>query len=264
MSKDEWILEVSTSPRKMPRIVVMGEPGVGKTTWGCSAPNAVLVATEDGASGIPIMRLPKDRLSSSWDDILKAVKTLLEAEHDREWLVLDTINGAADLCAQHVCDRDFGGQWESSKGVEGFNACGRGDNATAQEFRRLLKGLDLLRERKNMGCILLSHLGLQRSGNALGEDFQKFTGDMTKQTWALTLAWADNVGHATRDFVVTVPQGKEDSGKAKARARNDDRWLVFDGGPGLDAKARRGYEVPGRLPLVWDAYAKAVGLGGMK
>ena len=258
----EWELSLSTSPREAPRVVIFGEPGIGKTTFGCAAPNPVLVATEDGASGIPIMRLPKDRLCASWDEMLRAVATLIEAEHDREWIVIDTINGVADMCAQHVCDRDFGGNWESTKGQEGFNAWGRGDKATAQEFRRLLKGLDMLRTKRGMGCVLLSHQGLLRSGNALGEDFQKFTGDMTKQVWNILLAWADNVGHATRDFVVSAPRGKEDSGKGKVRAKNSDRWIVFDGGPGLDAKARRGYEVPSKIPLVWDEYAKAVGLGG--
>jgi len=254
----DWDLAEYTPVKKRPRLVVFGEPKIGKTVFGCSAPNGVLVPTEDGAASLPVMRLPKGRTASSWEDILKSIRVLLETEHDREWFILDTINGAADLCSQFVCDRDFGGAWESGKGREGYNAWGRGDKACGQEFRRLIKGLDLLRDEKGMGCILLGHQGLSKSGNALGEDFQKFTADMSKQTWSLTLGWADHIAHACRDFVVTAPRGKEDTGKGKVRERSQERWLVFEGGPGRDAGSRAGLEMPDRIPLSWDAYAEAL------
>ncbi len=257
MNSTEWDLGEYVPVDKKPRVVVYGEPKIGKTTFACSAPNAVLIATEDGAGNIPIMRLPKDRVCQSWDDILTAIKVLLTKDHDREWLVLDTLNGAAELCAQFVCDRDFGGCWESAKGREGFNAWGRGDKATGQEFKRLTRGLDLLREKKNMGCILVAHQGLHRSGNALGDDFLKFGADMTKQTWAQTLGWADHIAHATRDFVVATPRGKEDTGKSKVKQRGKERWLVFDGGPARDAGARAGFEMPEKVRLDWDAYITA-------
>ena len=251
----EWELKKAKKKPRPPRTILFGEPKIGKSTFASNAPGVVFIPTEDGISGLDVMQLPSDGVCHSWEDVLKAIRVLLETDHDRKWVALDTINGVADLCAKHVCDRDFGGNWESRKGQEGFNAWGRGDKAAAQEFKRLLSGLDMLREKKGMGCILLAHQGLQRSGNALGEDFQKFTADIHKNSWSLLVGWADHIAHACRDYMVHVPQGKEDSGKGVAKEMSTTRWLVFEGGPGRDAGARAGYDMPDRIELSWSTYA---------
>ena len=250
----EWELKKSKRKIHRPRTIVYGEPKVGKTTFGCSVPKGVLIPTEDGAAGMDIMQLP----CTTWDDVLKALTTLYKEKHDREWVVIDTVNGVTDLCAQYICDRDFGGNWEATKGKDGYNAFARGDKAMAQEFKRFINGLDMLRNEKGMGCILLAHQGLHRSGNALGDDFLKFAADVNKHAWSLLLGWADHIGHACRDFMVHTPQGKEDSGKGIAKERSNTRWLVFDGGPGRDAGARAGYEMPERIELKWAAYADSI------
>tara|TARA_Y100000310_G_C20575612_1_gene760238 strand:+ start:72 stop:860 length:789 start_codon:yes stop_codon:yes gene_type:complete len=254
---------VLTKPKggsPLPRTIVYGEPKIGKTTFGCSAPNAVLIGTEDGATGLDVVRITRkgERTIKSWGDVIHGITHLLKEEHDRKWVVIDTINGVVDLCSQHVCDRDFGGQWQAAKGKEGYNQWAQGDKACAQEFKRLINGLDMLREKRGMGCILLAHQGLHRSGNALGEDFMKFAADINKYSWSLLLGWADHIGHACRDFMVHTPQGREDKGKGVAVQKNETRWLVFDGGPGRDAGARAGYEMPGRIELSWSAYADAI------
>ena len=253
----EWELKKVKKKISLPRTIVYGEPKIGKTTFGCSAPNVVLIPTEDGAAGMDVMQLPSEGVCSSWEDVLKAVGILVKEKHDRKWVVIDTVNGVVDLCAKFICDRDFGGNWESRKGQEGFNAWGRGDKATAQEFKRLINGLDMLRE-KGMGVVLLAHQGLHRSGNALGEDFQKFGADVNKYSWSVLLGWADHIGHACRDFMVNVAQGQESKGKGIAVQKNSTRWIVFDGGPGIDAGARAGYEMPERIELNWSAYADAI------
>jgi len=109
-----------------------------------------------------------------------------------------------------------------------------------------------------MGCILLAHQGLHRSGNALGEDFQKFGPDMNKYSWSLLLGWADHIGHACRDFMIHTPHGLEDKGKGIAIEKNNTRWLVFEGGPGRDAGSRAGYEMPDRIELNWSHYADII------
>ena len=58
--------------------------------------------------------------------------------------------------------------------------------------------------------------------------------------------------------MVHTPQGKEDSGKGVARERSNTRYLVFEGGPGRDAGARAGYEMPERIELKWSAYADSI------
>jgi|3_EtaG_2_1085321.scaffolds.fasta_scaffold26702_3 hypothetical protein len=248
-----WELKRVKRKKLPPRVVIIGEPKIGKSTVASNAPKCVFIPTEDGVSGLEVMQLPSDRVCTTWEDVIQALTVLLKTEHDRKWVVLDTIGGVWDLCAKHVCDRDFAGCWESRKGQEGFNAWARGDKATAIEFKRLLNGLDKLRTEKEMGCLLLGHEGLHKFNNTNGEDFQTTGAYMGKASWQLLRAWADQIGHACRDYIVTKDQGL--GAKGKAVAVNNTRWLIFDGGPGRDAGARAGYDMPDKIELNWSVYS---------
>jgi hypothetical protein len=237
-----------------PRLVLYGEPKIGKTTFGASAPDVVFIPTEDGSLGLDVARIPNEGKCESFADVITALTVLLKEQHSFKWVVIDTLNEAQHLCAQMVCERDFGGKWNTSKGVEGFNAFSKGEKATAQEMRALLSLLDQLQQKRGIGIILLAHVGLHKQGNALGADFQKFGGDMDKNTWALVCGWADQIGHACRDLRASTREGES---KAKASAIGSERWVVFDGGPGRDAGARAGYEMPERILLSWEEYEKA-------
>jgi hypothetical protein len=238
-----------------PRLVVYGEPKIGKSTFATSAPDMCLVATEDGALAVDVPRLPTDGKCKTWQDVLECAKAIRDGEHDFKWMALDTANGAESLCQQMVCERDFGGFLNPGKGHEGFSSYGKGDKAVAQEFRALLSILDDVQQKRGVGVILLAHAGLHKTGNALGADFQKFGADMNKNTWALVAGWADQIGYACRDMRVSVREGEA---KAKATAIGSERWIQFEGGPGLDAGGRVGYEMPERILLSWDDYAAAL------
>jgi len=232
-----------------PRLVLMGDPKAGKSTFASSAPAVAMVMAEDGALGLDV---PQLRVST-WRETLEAARAIATEDHSYEWAAFDTANAIEALCSQHVCDRDFDGRWLSSKGKEGYNAYGKGDKATAQEFRQLLGLMDTMQQKRGMGIILLCHVGLHKTANALGADFVKFGGDLNKNTWALIAGWADQIGWATREFRASIREGEQ---RAKASAIGAAREIVFEGSPGLDAGCRAGYEMPERILLDWAEYEK--------
>lgn len=254
-SRFDLKLALSPKPKPKPRVVLYGEPGAGKTTFGCSAPSPVLIPTEDGALAVDVPKLPHDGRAQTWQDVLDACDALIEGDHDREWVVLDTLNGAAQLCADYVCKRDFDGRWEASSGKDGYNAFGRGAKATAQEFRALLSRLDALQQRRGLGVVCLAHTGLVRQGNALGADFLKFAPDLEKPLLALVVSWADQVGYAGYELRSSVRQGET---KAKAQTINSERKIWWEGEAGREAKSRVGYEMPSTTLLDWAEYQRAL------
>jgi hypothetical protein len=235
---------------KAPRLVIHGEPGIGKTTFGANAPGCVFIKTESGCDALGVPALPVEGVCESWDDVIHAFDAVLANPEGVEWIVLDSLNGAHQLCRTHVCNRDFQGVWVSKKGVEGYNAWANGDKASAIEIRRLLAKADEARD-AGIGVMMLGHTGLHKQGDACGPDFYKFGMEMEGRSWNLVVQWADQVGHACREFNTGKRDGEN---RAKASVINNDRWLVFDGGPSRDAKCRAGYDMPAKIILSFEEY----------
>ena len=233
-----------------PRLVLHGEPGIGKTSFGANAPGCVFIKTESGCDALGVPALPVDGVCETWGQVLQAYDAVIANPEGVEWVVLDSLNGAHQLCRQHVCDRDFGGVWVSKKNVEGYNAWANGDKASAIEVRRLLAKADEARN-AGIGVMMLGHTGLHKQGDACGADFYKFGMDMEPRSWNLVVQWADQVGHACREFSTGKRDGEN---RAKATMINTDRWLVFDGGPSRDAKCRAGYDMPAKIILSFEEY----------
>lgn len=243
-----------------PKLVIYGEAGIGKTSFAAGpGKDVIFLPLESGIDGLGVDRLVEDDDGSpgltikTYDSFIEALSFLLHEEHDYKWLAIDTLDVLLRHLADKVTDELFGGARFTKSGKEGFDAFGKGDRAVADRFREVLHLLDRLRA-KGMGIIILSHDGLHKQGNALGSDFQKFGASVNKHAWSLVLDWADQVGHACRDFVTSKREGES---KAKATETNNTRWLHFEGGPGRDAKCRAGYEVApeeGRIPLDWEVY----------
>ena len=233
-----------------PRVVVHGEPGIGKTTLGANAPGCVFIKTEAGCDALGVTALPVKGICETWQDVLDAYDAIIASPEGVEWIVLDSLNGAHQLCADAVCERDFGGEWVSQKGQAGYNAWAAGAKATAIEIRKLLSKADEARS-MGMGILMLGHTGLHKQADAEGPDFYKYGMDMEGRSWNLVVQWDDQVGHARRTFSTGKRDGEN---RAKATMINTERWLVFDGGPACDAKCRAGYDMPAKIILSWEEY----------
>lgn len=225
------------------RILMNGIGGVGKTSFAAQFPSPIFIQSR-GESGLQtlesaglasasIMPFEHDgktyHEAQTWDDVLDAVEWLRCEDHGFKTIVFDVINGVEKLLFEHVCRRDFGGDW----GEKGFHSYGKGFEVSSVTFKELTINLDRLRTERGMTCLMLCHSTTRTVKNPLGADYDRYTADMNEKCWHQLYNWCDIVLFANREVNVRVQRGSN-----KGKADSIDRVLHTDEGPAWFAKNR--------------------------
>ena len=218
------------------RVLLYGTPGVGKTTTASRAPGAIFLPVEDGCGALDVARLPQPR---TWADVLASVRALTDEPHDFQTLIIDTLDAAEALCWRRVCDDG------KKQSIEDFGY-GKGYTAAVDLWRELLRGLELLQERRGVGLVLIAHSARRNFKNPEGEDYERWTLSLQERAAGLLVGWAHEVLFARWEVLVAQQDGSRakgvSTGKRELRTREDGPWT---------AKNRHG--LPAALPLDWDA-----------
>lgn len=247
-------LQIKTGKRgNLPeRLIILGEKKIGKTTFGADSESPIFIPTEDGCSGID--GLAYFDKQSSYQGVLDCVVQLGKEDHKYKTLVIDTLDGAVELCSEKVMKDSF------ENNPKKFNNYLQGNKVTAQEMKLLLDYLDRIREKKKMKIILLCHTGTANQKNPEGDDYIKATGYMGKFTWGLFANWADRIGHAGYDFKVRSGNDGENK-KGKIIQSDDSRYLRFGGTATLDVGCRVGYEMKeNKILFTYAEYKKNIAI----
>jgi len=240
------------------RIVAYGTDGVGKTTFGAMAKKPGFICAEMGLNRklMPSNGADLDLLvfpvPSTWEDVVALAWNVATQEHDRETVVLDTMDWAEGLLFEHLSREagvktieQVGGGWQ------------KGYTASLQEQRRLIAALDACHKR-GMHVIVLFHAKQYTVTNPLGDDYDTFDLSMWtgKNSNAANLwrQWADDVLYMTFDIRAAKMPG--DKGKAKVIDTGDARFIRTRSSPAYAAKNRN--SLPDPLPLSWEDYIEAV------
>jgi hypothetical protein len=243
---------VTRGTQHPPRVVLYGPPKIGKSSFGAEAPSPIFLPTEDGIDGIEVDRFPRP---TTWTDFLSCLERVASEEHEYQTLVIDTINGAAELAAAEVCRQRFGGDW----GPKGYLSFQQGPVATSEEVRRLLPLLDQCRSR-GLLVLLLAHTGTTRVPNPLDADYSKWVPDLDRRIWARLAAWADVIGRAEYQHTLRGADGKAPKLGERAKAIGTTvRVLRFAGSAAEDVGTRVGFDLPPEMPLSWTDFAAALG-----
>lgn len=86
--------------------LIYGQPGIGKTTLGCSAPNAVLfdydggVQRINGAHQVPTVQIKE------WDETNEALKEIEEEMPECQTIVIDTVGKMLDFMSANIIKND--------------------------------------------------------------------------------------------------------------------------------------------------------------
>src|SRR6056297_30369 len=99
-------------------LVLYTEPGFGKTSTAAFAdkPKIIMGAGETGYETLlDYGRVPAvpHVVVERWTEYMGVLKQLAD-EPDCDVLAIDTLGAVERLCHEHVCNRDFGGDWSDS------------------------------------------------------------------------------------------------------------------------------------------------------
>lgn len=240
------------------RVVLHGVEGIGKSSFGASAP-APIFAMARGETGLETLidsgrlpDIPHFPEIQTWSDLLGVIDTLTNDDHPYKTLVIDTLNGCERLCHEHVCKRDFKDDW----GQAGFTGYMRGFEVSVTDWRELLCKLDTIRETRRMAILALCHTKIGTFKNPMGEDFDRFQPAIHPKTWELTSRWADMVLFANFETVT-----KEQKGRVKGFGGTE-RIIYTQRTAAFDAKNRCG--LPEELSMgeagveAWNNFASAL------
>ena len=232
---------------KAPRIIIHGAPGVGKTTFACSAPNPVIIRTEDGLGVLNVEAFP---LAESYQDVIDAIGALYTEDHQYQTLVLDSLDWLEPLIWQKVC---------ADNKVASIEALGYGKGyvEALYHWRTFFDGITALRDHKSMLVIMTAHSEVKRVEDPTLPAYDRHDIKLHKRASALADEFSDVILYAT----LSTKTVSEDQGFGNKRVRavsTGDRLMHTAGQPAFLAKSR--FPIPSPLPLEWDALAEAIGM----
>lgn len=231
-----------TKRMEAPKILLAGEPKIGKSTFAASAPNAIGITTEDGLSGIDSQAFP---LAQSLEDVYSAIDTLLNQKHDFQSVFVDSLDWMEPLINAYVCKSNG---WKDIE-APGF---GKGYVAAAAEWKNLLEGFEALRRQRGMAVILICHVKQQRIESPTHEGYDAWVLKLHNRASALVEEWADIVGFAAHRIAIKKTDAGFGNKETKAM-KTGERMLYLEAHPAYPSGNRFGLE---DCPLSWDAFSE--------
>ena len=228
-----------------PRIMIYGSEGVGKSTFGASAPKPIFIQTEDGLGEIECSKFP---LAKSVSEVIAELTALRDEQHDFQSVIIDSADWLERLIFEEVC-REYGVR-SIEKADGGY---GRGYTHALTHWRKLVHLLEELRDKRGMLVILVAHAKVERFEDPENAAYDRYTPRLHKHAASLLSEWVDAVLFANKKF--RVQKENERAIAAPIGAEGGERIVRTVGSPACIAKNRFG--LPPELPLSWQAFIDA-------
>lgn len=220
---------------KPPMVAIFGPGGVGKTTLAAGAPAPVLLAIEDGIGTLDVPNWP----IASFADLMSAIGVLYSEDHDRQSLILDSLDWAEPLVWGEACSRNG---WATIEDP-GY---GKGYVAALGIWRELLDGLRALRDERDMTVVMLAHHQVKKFEDPTVDPYDRYLLKMHDKASALIVEAADVVGFL--NYRISTKEERQGKNVLSRRGVGGGaRVLYLEERPGFIAKSR--YASPAALDL---------------
>jgi hypothetical protein len=224
-------------------VLVFGNAGVGKSTFGASAPNPIFVGPEQGTNNLDISRFPTPK---NFGDVTQALNELATEPHDFKTVVIDSLDWLELLAHQKIM-ADY-----RVKSIElAAGGYGKGYTEARNLFSGLIEQLNTLRNKRGMNIVLIAHSQIIKFEDPQSQTaYDRFTIKLHKASSALFQEYVDAILFCTYKKY-TAKDGEN------VRTFSDGARVMFTSwAAGHDAKNR--YGLPEELPLSWSAFIDAV------
>jgi hypothetical protein len=223
-------------------VCLYGPDGVGKSTFGASAPNPVFIGTESGSFTLEAARLPQPK---SIGQYIGQTLALRDQPHPFESIIVDSLDWLEPLIWKQVCAE---GKVETIEKYE--QGYGKGYVRAAEIWRGVINELAGLAQRFHV--ILIAHSKIKKFDDpSHSAAYERYIIGINEHAAAVVRQAVDCVLFAT--FKANV----KTLSKTSARGIGDGVRLMFSQHrPAFDAKNR--FNLPFEMPLDWGTFGRAV------
>jgi len=228
---------IITAPKPQPpKGIIYGPPGIGKTTFGASATNPIILDCENGAGNVACQRTP---YLSDWDAIRGWLLAMETEQHPYKTVVIDSLDWMLRRVQESVCGVTAGKLDGTLNKAHGGYGNGKGVMAN-YVYQQVLPNLDRIVQR-GIAVVLLAHARRMDVTDVDGVTVTKSTFEAPEEYVQVFTEWADFVCLARMDH-----------------ASGERQLVTVDGDLAL---AKNRYALPPVLPFSWASFRDAVRAG---
>jgi len=229
---------------KPPRILMYGQAGIGKTTFGAAAPKPIFLPIEDGLGKIEADAFPSPK---SYIEVRDALDALIKEDHDYKTIVVDSLDWLEPLIWSHTCDQ------QGYKTIEqpGY---GRGYVEALKYWREFCDRLNFLRDTKAMCTILVGHSIIREFKSPDTDSFDRYQIKLQQKAADLVAEHSDAILFA--NYKKSTMKSESRGGQRTRAIGTGERVMYTEERPAWLAKNR--YGLPAEMELSWDAFINAL------
>lgn len=237
------------------RVMIYGEPKVGKSYFGAQIPNHVFLNLENGLEHLKgANKLP---YTTDYETVLLMLKELENCDHPYKTLVVDSADVLENLIKKDIVKKAGS---TSIKDIADI-PFGRGYPLLLTKTREVIEQFEKLRVKRGMNIVFICHSEVKKMQPPIGSEYTYIApslyakttqGDSTLKVYS---DYVDIIGYCT--YRTIVQQSSTGFGTRGQAIGTGERILHLDAAnPAYIAGSR--YPMPAEIPFSWEAFVTAL------